>query len=799
MASRLTPEDRFFRRIESIALSTLPIEELTASSEPPKHHDGVMVAFVPDDPDSLAVEDEGALPPEDLHITLCYLGKVQDLSTFDKTRILSTARRVCEEVGHTFSTNADGVVVMGQNDEGVPATALLVQSDDIVEMYDAMSEALNFKSRFPSFIPHMTTGYGVPVEKAKERLGTTITFSKVIVKFGGDVHSIPLQSAIVAAPRSANVIDRVIDSLGRLWDEALHPRDSKGRFIKKNGAVSGKLAVPTRDRKSVTMVDANRASVVGFHTFGDEIWVLAEIVNDDGSKSQGFARAVNVTAVAPVKARLDALYPIDDYGDAFINSSLERKRQLDLILAYINAEYGPTDDSDGAAAFLDGLGLWKKDLDYVRGDDGPTHLGGIRKVERELDDDEFDEVDDIIEDARTVKELRARVHGLREDADFGFVAQDAHTPPSQKLLQGDAPTQEVIDALNAGKDPLSLETSNLLGAMEASTRFERIVPSGSTGVSPIEWVVDQSDEVGIDARLAGTGRSTTNRAYFVKTSVMGAPFGNNDIVNEVTASLIAENVAEVVGRDDDRLLRIPKSVFGDNPEWDGKTPPDSLDPFTMDAAHQPAHVVSQHAAYLIPPGWGVTDAGSEETSLRNDIRSLDEASQEDQKAAYYEDMGDIYGNSIASMVLWDFALLNGDRNPGNAFLAAPGDGSQGIAVPIDHGFSFDEPYADGDAESTFDWFMQYHFTKAWLAYVRGALDLNNNVSEATLMQIIQNFSDTYGRMDVDQILDAFRAIPGVGDKQISKVEADVQGVLDRVRWIGNNMDTVLQKIVERSN
>ena len=90
-----------------------------------------------------------------------------------------------------------------------------------------------------------------------------------------------------------------------MWDEGLHPRDDKGQFIDKNGAVSGKLAVPTPDRKSVTMVDANRAPVVGFHTFDNEMWVLAEITNPDGSTSQGFAKATSVRSMAPVKARLD--------------------------------------------------------------------------------------------------------------------------------------------------------------------------------------------------------------------------------------------------------------------------------------------------------------------------------------------------------------------------------------------------------------------------------------------------------------------------------------------------------------
>ena len=83
MAKGLTAAEKFFRRVEALALSALPTKELTAAA--PEHHDGVMVALVPEDPESLVVGGEGALPADDLHVTLCYLVKVQDLSSFDQS------------------------------------------------------------------------------------------------------------------------------------------------------------------------------------------------------------------------------------------------------------------------------------------------------------------------------------------------------------------------------------------------------------------------------------------------------------------------------------------------------------------------------------------------------------------------------------------------------------------------------------------------------------------------------------------------------------------------------------------
>lgn len=795
MAQGLTNEEKFFRRISSLALSAIPVQELTAAGEPDKHHDGVMVALVPEDAGALAVDGDGALPADDLHVTLCYLGKVQDLSSFDKTKILTDTRRVVDEIGHTFSTSADGVVVMGKNDDGVPATALLVQSDDIVNLYDGVSKALNFQSKYPSFIPHMTTGYGVPVEEAEKKIGQPINFNKVIVKFGEDVHDVPLAASIVAAPRTANVIDRVIDSLGRLWDEALHPRDGEGKFIKKNGAVSGKLAVPNPDRSGVQMVDANRASVIGFHTFGDDVWVLAEITNPNGTKQQGFAKASSIRSVAPVKARLDALYPIDDTGDAFVNSSLERQRQLDLLLARITDEYGTDNDDEGALRFLESLGLWEKDLDYIYGGDDVDFLGGIRRIDRNLTDEERLEQEDIISDAKSVKELRDRVHGLQEDADTGFSAEDAHVQPKQQLLTDEAPDPEAVAALDAGADPFTVQTTNLLGSMRESDRFERKTPTSETGISPIEWYTDPSDKTGHSVGLAGTGESTTDRAYFVKESVMGAEFGNSDIVREVLSSLVYEQISDATGNDE-RAVPIPRSVFGDNPEWDGEGDAQNRgESYT----HQPGHVVSQHAGYFAPRDWETTDATTEVVAFRNDTKDLPPESQADQRAAFNEDMGNLYGNDVAKMVLWDFAILNSDRNPNNALLVYPPDGSEGRALPIDHGFAFeDDPEIIGlDVESTFEWFMRYTLTRAWLEYVRGGLDLDDNVTENTLRQALSEFTDVYSNIDGDDIVNRFRSIPGVTDAQVAQVEKWISGVVDRINWMVENSDEVLEKLTGR--
>jgi 2'-5' RNA ligase/GNAT superfamily N-acetyltransferase len=1144
VAEELSKHEQFLRRVESLAISALPIPDGFLAAAP-KHQDGVMVALVPENPEDFAVDHEEALPAEDLHITLCYLGKIDEFTNTQKSRIIQTAHRICDTAGQEFSAKADGVVVMGKDDRGIPATAYLIQSEEIVDLYEAMAGALDYQSKYPSFIPHMTAGYGIPVEDVQDSLGKPIRFTNVIVKFGNDRHTIPLSSALVAAPRGANIIDRVIDSLGRMWDEALHPRGNDGRFIKKNGAVTGKLAVPTRDRKGVEMVDVNRASVVGFHTFDNEVWVLAEVKNPDGSTTQGFAKASQVVAVAPVKARLDALYPITE-DDAFITSSMERKRQLDLLLSHITDTYGPNNDTEGANAFLDSLGLWEQDNNYINDGDDPNFLGGIRRVDQDLTPDEIDEQQDIIEDARQVKALRDRVHGLQEDleppvsdniisreefdhlaevglasnkrgpetdaffeaaggeerildyipaafgkrfsqlsddernealdilyrnahkgdpailndlmhyatqsgnnqragemharllraereeldkipvpeghirlfrgetaadgptriaheadvqgqwwtanleiadsyartrilrsgkvdqitdwrpegaavrwvdvpedlprridqggagveyqipgefrekagfttdlgtigtpktdsdtpgsiksvadlmdkydklgvdsfvserdgsinlskvvvgdksqgtgtafmqdltdyadsvgkridltpsSDFGgskprliefykrhgFVENkgrnkdyevsetmyrlpetletpdepdvpdlEPHVVPTQKLLNSDGPEPEVVEALRSGADPFSLDTPNLLAAMDEAGRFEEPTQIGAVGVSTIGWRVDTNDQTGTDVRLAGTGQSTTGRAYFVKESVIGADMHNTDIVKEVLSSLIAEQIADTVGPDDPRQIPIPKSVFGDNPVWDGQPPVDN-GPFDTET-HQPAHVVSSHADYVVPADWEKTTIADEEAALHNDLKSLGDVVGADVQAGYYEDMGDIYGNDIARLVMWDFLILNGDRNFGNAILAASDNGDEGRVLPIDHGFAFDEsPLEDEGAsiDEVFAWFMNYPYTQSWMNYVHGGLDLETTVTPDTIRQTLEDFTDVYSQISVEEILSRFRAMPNVTDAQIAVVEKALSGVVDRAAWMRDNVEMILKRLTTR--
>jgi hypothetical protein len=149
------------------------------------------------------------------------------------------------------------------------------------------------------------------------------------------------------------------------------------------------------------------------------------------------------------------------------------------------------------------------------------------------------------------------------------------------------------------------------------------------------------------------------------------------------------------------------------------------------------------------------------------------------------------------MILFDFMILNGDRNASNAMLVAPPDGGEGMVLPIDHGFAFDkDPFENlNGTEATFEWFMNYQLTKAWLDYVLGGLALNDNVSEATLRSVVEDFLDVYGHVDGGDISARFQSIPGVTAEQIEYVETWVGDMVDRIDWMRDNMDTILDALI----
>lgn len=290
------------------------------------YHDGAMVALIPstDDATRLAVDDYE--PPQELHVTLTFLGKAEDID--DWTALEAGCRRIAAKtapieanpwaVSHFNPTGEDpcAVYLMGNNE------ALEPLRDEVNDL--CYNEMPNLPQQHSPWVPHMTMGYGLDPNTLTQA-GTPITLDKIRIAVGGHIIDIPLeggeQEGLAASAGYAGwdvayrldrlesallagVGDRVSNRLGKLFDELLHPRGKDGRFIEKNGFVHGDVTPDGGGPK----VPANRAKVVRFipnpKNSGDPI-----VEVDLGGGKHGRALASEIETTAGAKARLSGNVP----------------------------------------------------------------------------------------------------------------------------------------------------------------------------------------------------------------------------------------------------------------------------------------------------------------------------------------------------------------------------------------------------------------------------------------------------------------------------------------------------------
>ena len=161
---------------------------------------GAMIALVPDEAESLAV-DGGDLP-EQLHLTLAYLGEAVDW-TPDARAALTTA------VGGLLGGAIGDGRVFGHArfNPGDPdrdeCSVYLVESPGAREMQAAVADVLAATGGLPAlpeqhaFVPHITAGYGLDISKL-EFVGP-VTFPKLRIAFAGEATDMLLDTEALAA------------------------------------------------------------------------------------------------------------------------------------------------------------------------------------------------------------------------------------------------------------------------------------------------------------------------------------------------------------------------------------------------------------------------------------------------------------------------------------------------------------------------------------------------------------------------------------------------------------------------
>lgn len=151
---------------------------------------GLMVAFLLPEDVAQAIAIPGGEPPEDLHMTLCYLGKLEDLAQETVERTLAcvqafTARRPplagqISGIGRfDASTTSDG-------DEVIYAS---FDSPELAGLREDLVRELEYEGAYPKndhgFTPHITLAYVKPGEPGPERtLPIALRFDRILVATG---------------------------------------------------------------------------------------------------------------------------------------------------------------------------------------------------------------------------------------------------------------------------------------------------------------------------------------------------------------------------------------------------------------------------------------------------------------------------------------------------------------------------------------------------------------------------------------------------------------------------------------
>ncbi|WP_316959587.1 phage minor head protein [Streptomyces sp. TRM68367] len=195
--------------------SPLPIlrkdvmDEVTAAAEV---HTGAMVALMPSEEDVERLAFEDGEPPEELHLTLCYLGEGADWTDDQRNELAGLIRARAEGLGAPVAARAFGVNHWNPGEDGVWVWAVGDDRDQdgpgLATVHNLVYDALESTHERPEvpaqhspWAAHVTgayTGDRWPLKVMLDRLGP-ITFDRIRLAFAGEHTDIPLRPDLEAA------------------------------------------------------------------------------------------------------------------------------------------------------------------------------------------------------------------------------------------------------------------------------------------------------------------------------------------------------------------------------------------------------------------------------------------------------------------------------------------------------------------------------------------------------------------------------------------------------------------------
>ena len=185
-----------------------------------EEHTGAMVALVPSDADIERLTVEGGEPADQLHLTLMFLGEAADISENARKQIIAAVERYADAPmsAQGFSVNvfnptaSNSCIVLGVgNDDG----SLQELQSNVASSLGGLA-GLQIPAQHTPWIPHVTLQYTDEfdgIEELSSRTGP-ITFDRIRVAFGNEVHDIPLGEPVTASAEVEELAERDVNAPG---------------------------------------------------------------------------------------------------------------------------------------------------------------------------------------------------------------------------------------------------------------------------------------------------------------------------------------------------------------------------------------------------------------------------------------------------------------------------------------------------------------------------------------------------------------------------------------------------------